>query len=85
MYRNQDGKLLDDYQVTIVTELARIEDHLEGALARKPDETAIHALEQKHRLLTDHRARLLEGPSAEKDSSGRPQHRAIVDSLLSKS
>jgi GTPase Era involved in 16S rRNA processing len=85
VYRDQDGKLLDDYQVSIVTELARIEDHLEGAVASKPDESTIRALEQKHRLLTDHRARLLEGPAAEKGGSDSPQQRAIVDSLLSNS
>jgi hypothetical protein len=86
VYRNQDVKLLEDYQVSIVTELARIEDHLEGALARKPDESAIHSLKQKHRLLSDRRVSLLEGSSAEKDSNGSPQQQhAIVDSLVSKS
>lgn len=84
IYRTQDMKLLTDFQSSIETELARIEAHLEIVLARKPDVGTLRALEQKHRLLTDHRARLLKDSSVEKSKSGNPPQRAIIDSLVSK-
>lgn len=82
MYRTQDVKLLGNFQTSIEAELARIEDHLEGVLARKPDEAAIRAIKEKHRLLIDHQAMLLEVSSPEKGSGASPQRRALADSLL---
>lgn len=82
LYRNGDVKLLCDYQQTIDAELARLEDGLERALERKPDEGAIRLLENKHRLLTEHRAKMLQSGEPGSDKSVAHESAAIVDTLL---
>lgn len=84
VYRNGDMKLLCDYQQVLNAELARLEDGLESALARKPDQAAIKVLEDKHQMLTAHRSKLLQNVNSNGDRSSNPNSPVIADALLNK-
>ena len=82
VYRNGDVQLLRDYQQTIDSELARLEDSLDRAMERKPDESVVRRLEDTHRMLTEHRAKLLQSAPSDGDKPASHESGSIADTIL---